>query len=81
MEDRRRKEERSVKLRNMKEGWDVQRNRGGMKEEEKRRQKELRKLKESWKEEDREKEIEREVEERRRAWKWEMKNPGEFSGI
>ena len=39
------------------------------------------KLKERWEEEDIEKEREREVDERRGAWKWEMNNPGDFSGI
>ena len=53
----------------------------GMKEREKGRSKELKKLKERWEEEDIEKEREREVDERRRAWKWEMNNPGDFSGI
>ena len=85
MEDRRRDKERSAILKKLKEGWDVedqvfQVDRAMQTERDRKRQKELRKMKERWEEEDKERETEREADESRRAWKWEMKNPGEFSG-
>ena len=84
IEDRRRDKERSAKLKNLKEGWDVedqvfQVDRAGTIERKRKRQEEMRKMEERWEEEDKEMETEREVDESRRAWKWEMKNPGEFS--
>ena len=85
IEDERRDGERCAKLKSLKEEWDVedqvfQLDRAGKEDRERKRQKEMGKMEERWDEEDKSRETEREVDERRRAWKWEMKNPGEFSG-